>query len=120
MIRRFLLRWLINFLGLWVAAGILTGVNYGNRIGVVVLAALVFSVVNAFIRPLVVVLALPAIALTRGLFIFVVNALMLYLVTKIYPSFHVASFWQALLAVVVVWVVNYVLTELFEPRENPV
>ena len=114
MIRQFLLRWLVNFLGLWAAATLLSGVNYGNQIHVLVWAALIFSVVNALIRPLVIVLALPAIVLTLGLFILVVNAFMLYLVTVLYSSFHVVSFWQAILAVVIVWIVNYLFTEVME------
>jgi putative membrane protein len=113
-IRRFLLRWFINFLGLWAAATLLTGVNYDGKILVLVWAALIFSMVNAMIRPLIIVLALPAIILTLGLFTLVINALMLYLVTLLYDQFHVASFGQALMAVVIVWVVNYLFTDVIE------
>lgn len=120
MIRTFILRWLVNFLGLWAAASVLSGVNYEGDLQVVVIAALIFSVINACIRPLVVLLALPAIVLTLGLFTLVVNAFMLYLVTLLYDSFQVSSFWQALLAVLIVWVVNYLFTDLIEggKREN--
>lgn len=114
MIRRFVLRWLINFLGLWAASGLLSGVSYGNHTAVLIIASLVFSIVNAFLRPLVVILALPAIVLTLGLFTFIVNAFMLYITTLLYPAFHISSFWQALLAVVIVWVVNYLLTDVME------
>lgn len=122
MIRTFLLRWLVNFLGLWAAASVLSGVNYDGDIQVVMIAALIFSVINAFIRPLVVLLALPAIVLTLGLFTLVVNAFMLYLVTLLYDSFQVSSFWQAILAVFIVWVVNYLFTDLIEggKRESAV
>ena len=121
MLKIFLLRWLFNFLGLWIAASLLSGVSYGDKIRVLVIAALIFSFVNALIRPLLIVLALPAIVLTLGLFTLVINGLMLYLVTLIYPAFQVASFWQALLAVVIVWIVNYTLTELMEgARESTV
>lgn len=114
----FLLRWLTNIIGLWAAASVLAGVSYGDRIGTLVWAALIFSIVNALIRPLVVVLALPAIVLTLGLFIFVVNAFMLYLVTVFYHQFQVSSFGQALLAVFIVWVVNYVLTTVTQGRRS--
>lgn len=113
MIGRFLLRWFINFVGLWTAAWLLSGVNY-ESITVVIWASLIFSIVNAFIRPVVLVLSLPAIVLTLGLFTFVVNALMLYLVTVLYSPFQVASIWQAILAVLVVWVVNYLFTSIIE------
>lgn len=114
MIRNFILRWLINFLGLWAAASILAGVDYGDHVSVLIWASLIFSVVNAFIRPLLIVLALPAIVLTLGLFTFVVNAFMLYLVTVLYPALQISSFWQAILAAVIIWAVNFLLTDVVE------
>lgn len=116
--RQFLLRWLINFLGLWTAASLLPGVNYGRRVDVLIIASLIFSIVNALLRPLIIVLALPAIVLTLGLFTFVVNSFMLYLTTLLYPPLHVTSFWQALLAVIIIWIVNYLLTDLLEDRRE--
>ena len=119
MIRKFILRWLVNFLGLWAAAELMTGsIDYNDKIRVLFVAALIFSLVNAFIRPLVVLLSLPAIVLTLGLFTLVINSFMLYLVTKIYPSFHLRSFWTAVVATAIIWVVNYLLTELLEPRHE--
>ncbi len=120
MIRKFLLRWLINFLGLWTAVSLVPGVDYGGQVRVLIVAALIFSIVNALIRPLIIVLALPAIVLTLGLFTFVVNAFMLYLTALLYPALHVTAFWQALLMVLIIWIVNYLLTDLLEgSRENP-
>lgn len=118
MIQAFLLRWLVNFLGLWAAATLLSGIDYHDSIWVLVFAALIFSVVNACIRPLIVVLSLPAIVLTLGLFMFVINALMLYLVAVFYPAFQVASFGQALLAAVIVWLVNYLLASPLKDQEQ--
>jgi putative membrane protein len=122
MIRVFILRWLVNFLGLWAAAQLMTGsIKYDDRLGVLVVAALIFSLVNAIIRPLVVLLSLPAIVLTLGLFTLVINAFMLWLVTLVYRSFELRSFWTAVVATVIIWVVNYLLTELLEPkRAKPV
>jgi putative membrane protein len=117
MLRKFALRVLVNFLGLWAAAELMTNsINYNDKLRVLVIAALIFSMVNAVIRPLVVILSLPAIVLTLGLFTLVINAFMLYLVTKIYPSFQLRSFWTAVVATVIIWVVNYLLTELLEPK----
>src|SRR4051812_47866616 len=104
MIRKFVLRWLVNFLGLWAAASLLSGIGYQDKLRVLIVAALIFSIVNAFIRPLIIILSLPAIVLTLGLFTFVVNALMLYLVEVLYPRFQVASFGTAILAVIIVWI----------------
>ncbi len=119
MLRKFILRWLVNFLGLWAAAELMTGsIDYQDSMWVLIIAALIFSLVNAFIRPLVVILSLPAIVLTLGLFTFVVNAFMLYLVTVLYPSFAVRSFWTAVLAAIIIWVVNYLLTDLLESKHE--
>lgn len=122
MIRTFVLRWLVNFLGLWAAAELMTGsIQYNDKIRVLLVAALIFSLVNAFIRPLIVLLSLPAIVLTLGLFTLVINAFMLYLVTKIYTAFQLRSFWTAVVATLIIWIVNYLLTDLLEPKhENPV
>ena len=119
MLRKLLLRWLVNFLGLWLAAELMSGaISYDDRIAVRVIAALIFSIVNAVIRPLIIILALPAIVLTLGLFMLVVNAFMLYLTTLVYPSFHLRSFWTAVLAAGIIWVVNYLLTDLLESKSE--
>lgn len=116
MIKSFLLRWLVNFLGLWMAATLLTGISYQNTFRVLILASLIFSVVNALIRPLIILLTLPAIVLTLGLFTFVINTLMLYLVTFFYHRFQVRSFWSGILAVIIIWIVNYLLNDLIEHK----
>ena len=117
MIRRFILRSLVNFLGLWTAAELLgSRIDYGSQLQVLAVAAIVFSLVNAIIRPIIVIFSLPVIVLTLGLFTFVVNAFMLYLVTVFYPRFQVHSFWAAIGAAVVIWIVNYLLTDLLEPK----
>ena len=117
MIRKFVLRTVVNFLGLWAAAQLMSGsIDYGSKLTTLIIAALIFSLVNAVVRPLIVFLSLPAILLTLGLFTFVVNALMLYLVTLVYPQFHLRSFWTAIIAVVIVWIVNYLLNDLLEPK----
>lgn len=118
MIKQFTLRWLVNFMGLWVAANLVTGITYGDKVRYLILASLIFSIVNALIRPLVIILALPAIVLTLGLFTLVVNTLMLYLVTVFYHTFHVNSFWSGLFAVVIIWLVNYLLNDLTKPKHE--
>ncbi len=116
MIKSFLLRWLVNFFGLWTAATLLTGISYQDHYRVLVWAALIFSIVNALIRPLVVILTLPAIVLTLGVFTLVINTLMLYLVTFFYHRFEVRSFGSAILAVIIIWIVNYLLNDIIERK----
>jgi putative membrane protein len=114
--KQFLLRWLVNFFGLWTAATLLDGIHYQDHLAVLIWASLIFSLVNAFIRPLIVILSLPAIILSLGLFTFIINAFMLYLVTLFYDKFQIASFWSAILAVFIIWVVNFLLNDLLEPK----
>lgn len=77
-----------------------------------ILAAMVFGVVNVLIRPVVTVLSLPAIIMTFGLFIFVVNALMLWLTSIVVPSFDVIGFWHTIAAAVVIGIVNFAMHAL--------
>lgn len=112
MVLQFLLRWLANSVGLWIAARLIPGISYSERLGVIIVAALVFSLVNAVVRPLIVLLSMPAIILTLGFFTLIINAFMLYLVTVLYPRFEVSSFSAAILAVIIVWLVNYAVSAL--------
>lgn len=112
LLKQFLIRWLANGLGLWLAGELISGVRYRDKLTVIVIAALIFSIVNAFVRPVIVILSLPVIILTLGLFTLVINSFMLYLVTVLYPSFTVASFGAALLTVIIIWLVNLAVNTL--------
>ena len=118
-LRGLLLRWAANGLGLWIADRLISGVEAGDNGWVIVIAAFIFSLVNMVIRPIVTILTLPAVILSLGLFMLVINALMLYLVTVIYPEFVVASFGAAVLTVIIVWLANYGLSMLFDQRKAP-
>ena len=118
MIKNFLLRWLVNFLGLWGAATLVAGIQYSDRIKILIIAALIFSIVNMLIRPFIILLALPAIVVTLGLFTLVINAAMLYLVTLFYPKFEINSFSAAIFAVIIIWLVNLLITNLLDSRQN--
>jgi putative membrane protein len=118
-IYRFLVRWLVSSLGLWIAAGLLrSGVNYGSNLRVIIVAGLILAVVNAVIRPVVVILSLPAILFTLGIFMLFINGLMVYLVSKLYPSLEITSFWVAILAGMIIGLVNYLVTAILEMREK--
>lgn len=84
----------------------------------IVVASLVFGIVNALIRPILVVLSLPAIVITFGLFSLVINALMLYITSAIYKPFEVNSVWAALATVIVVWLANYMMNYIIEDKEE--
>lgn len=118
MLIRFLSRLIANTLGLWLAARLLSGVSYGDDLWVLLIAALIFSLVNMLIKPLLVILSLPAIIFSLGLFMLIINGFMLYLVTLIYPQFTVDSFGAALLTVIIVWLVNYLVSMLSDRGEQ--
>jgi len=116
-ITRFLLRWFVSSLGLWVAAGLLGGrISYQNRLGVIVVAGLVLAIVNGIIKPIVIILSLPAILFSLGLFMIVINGLMVFLASWLYPSLDVRNFWAAMLAGMIIGLVNYLVSTILEDR----
>ena len=118
MLRRFVVTWFFNIVALWLAAELIDGIGYSGNEWVVVLAALVFSLVNIFVKPLVILFTLPLVILTLGLALFFVNLLMLYLTSWIVDDFKVESFGAAILATIIVWVVNTVLGAVFGRLET--
>ncbi len=118
LIYRFALRWFVCSLGLWIAAGLLGGdrITYDDRIGVVIIGGLLLAIINAIIKPVVVILSLPAILFTLGLFMVVINGLMVMLASTIYSPLDVSSIWSAMLAGVVIGLVNYLVSAILEER----
>jgi putative membrane protein len=111
---RFLVRLLVNAAALWVATRLVSGVTYSGGWLPFLGVALVFGIVNAFIRPVAKVLTFPLIILTLGIFALVVNGLMLLLTSKLAGAlglgFHVSGFWAAFLGALVVSIVSTVLS----------
>ncbi len=99
--RGFLFRLVITALGLWLAATIVPGVQLKGW-GALLAAALVLGIVNAVIRPVILVLTLPLTVLTLGLFILVVNGISLYLVAWLVPGFSLSGLGSAILGSIVV------------------
>ncbi len=106
-----LLNLLINTIALMIATYILPGVHVASWTDALV-AALVLGIVNAFVRPILIILTLPITLLTLGLFILVINTLLILLVAAIVPGFDVDGFWWAFLLSIVLWVINAVLHSL--------
>jgi putative membrane protein len=119
-LRRLLVTWAFNLVALWVAAVLLSGIDY-DGFGVLVVASLVFSVVNIFVRPLVILFTLPLVIITLGIALFFINLFMLYLTSWIVDDFTIDSFWWAFLATIIVWLVNAILEAFFgdDLRERP-
>lgn len=106
---RLLFAWLSNIVALFVASVVIPGIDYGSSFWVLVVAGLVFALVNFVVRPIVILLTLPAVILTLGIALLLINALMLYLTDKIVPSFEIGGFWSAVGGALIVWLVNMFL-----------
>lgn len=115
----FCLRWVLISLGLWVASRLL-GSNFhdtGATTSTFLVAGLVLSLVNSILKPIVVVLSLPAILLTLGLFMLIVNGLMVYLALKLVPGLEV-TFWGAVLTGMIISLINYVITGIMDYKAD--
>ena len=111
----FLIRAVVNALAIWLATEIVPGIEAGS-VTTVVVAALVLGLVNAIVRPVLLVLTLPLTLVTLGLFLFVLNALCLWLTSAIVPGFEVRGFWPAFWGALIVsalsWVASSVSADL--------
>ena len=120
----FVVRWFLNGFALWLATRLLGNLGAAYTGDTVILtfifAGLALSVVNVLLKPILIILSLPAILLTLGLFTLIINGLMVYIASMLVPGLHM-TFGAAILAGIVVSLVNYVLTglvQLHQPRER--
>lgn len=111
----FLLRLLINGIAFYLLAMYVPGIHT-NGVGSAVLAAFIFGIVNAIVRPIVLLLTLPLTIVTLGLFIIIVNALMFWLATWIAPGFKVDGFMPALIGGIVMTIVGIVTNHLLKEQ----
>jgi len=102
-----------------IAAGMIGGIRY-DSIGSLLGAALLLGILNAFLRPILLLLAAPLIILTLGIFIFVVNAIMLLIVNQFVHGFHVDSFGSAFWGAILISVVSWLLSAFFRGSDGHV
>ena len=117
----FLVRWALNSVGLWIAVRLL-GTGYENvevtaGFWGFVLAGLIFSLVNSIFKPLAVILSLPAILLTLGLFVLIVNGTLVYVSLLIAPGISM-SFFNSILTGIILSLVNYIVSAAVEIRRS--
>lgn len=105
-LKDFLKRWAITTLAVLVAAHVVPGIDYHNNWAALLVATLLLGFLNAFLRPLLMLLSLPLLLVTLGLFTFVINATLLYFVGWLVKSFHVATFGAAFWGGVVISLVS--------------
>lgn len=106
-----LIRWFITTLAVLVVPYVISGVRV-EGLGTALAAGAILGVLNAVVRPVLILLTLPLTVVTIGLFIFVINALLFEFAAAIVPGMHVASFWSALFASIVVSIVSWILNSV--------
>jgi putative membrane protein len=104
----FLLRYAVSTLALYVAAWAIDGISYGDQWWTLLIAGLVFTVVNMVVKPIVTVLSIPFIIVTLGIALFFVNLAMLALTALLVKGFTIDGFWSAVEGTILVWAVNVV------------
>lgn len=119
MVRSLAIRWASNVVALFVAAWLLAGVDYGDSWWTLLLAAAVFTFVNAWIKPVLTILSIPFIVVTLGLAYFLLNVLMLYITDWLVEDFVLETFWWTVLAAIIVSIVNAIMQLLLpDPDED--
>ena len=113
MIAELALRFVGNLAALWLASEIFDEMTYGDSFWVLVAAAVVFTIVNWIVKPIVAILSIPLIILTLGVAYFFVNVLMLLLTDWVVPDFEAGGFWTLVGATIIIWLVNVVIAAFF-------
>jgi len=113
---RLLLVWLINSVALFALPYVFPWVTV-DTFWTALIAALVLGLINALIRPILVLLTLPVTILTLGLFIFVINGLLFWWVGSFIDGFHVSGFWSAMFGAIVYSIISWALAAIFLHRK---
>lgn len=113
----FFIRWMVTTIAVFVAERLIPGIDCSS-VGALLGASLLLGIINAFVRPILLLLSIPFIIITMGFFIFVVNALLLLFVAEIIPSFHVAGFWNAFFGAIIISIVSWILSSFFRTTDG--
>lgn len=112
---RFLVFWAVNVLLLWIVDVLFDNVRFDSTAALVV-SGLLFGVAHALLKPLLVLLTLPITVITLGLFLLVINGLILLLVAWLVPGFHLTGFWYAVGVALVISILGFLLNQVLNPR----
>lgn len=115
--RAFLIRWLVTTVSVYIASKLIAGIHADSS-GTLIGAALLLGIMNAFVRPILLLLSMPFILITMGIFIFVINALLLRFVSWLLPPFHVDGFWSAFFGSIIISTVSWVLSSFFRTSDG--
>ena len=115
--KQFCLRWLVCSAGIWLSSLLFSTVELnGRKTTVIVVGGLILALINAVIKPFVMVLSLPAIMLSLGLFTVIINGFMVVIASWVYRPLNVQTFGAAILTGILIGLLNFVITKLLENR----
>jgi putative membrane protein len=117
--RHFVFRWAITTIAVMVASSLIEGIRY-DTVAALIGASLLLGILNAFVRPVLLILSAPLILLTLGFFILIVNGLKLLAVPHIVIGFQVDSFWSAFWGAIVISIVSWILSAFFRGSDGRV
>lgn len=114
----FLIHWAITALSLWAASYVFAGIKFTDTSSLIV-SALLLGLANSLVRPILIFLTLPLTLVTLGLFLLVINALMVLLVSALVPGFRVSSFWTAFFASIFISILSFLLSVFLPDGSSP-
>ena len=117
--RHFVFRWMITTVAVMIVPVFISGIGY-DSVGALIGAALLLGILNAFVRPVLLILSAPLILVTLGFFILVINALMLFWVPAMVKGFHVDGFGSAFWGAIVIGLISWVLSAFFRGNDGRV
>jgi putative membrane protein len=115
-VRRLIIGTAGNAVALWAAARIVGNVDLSRSWWTVLIAALLLTLLNWYIKPVLKVLAFPLVLLTAGIALFFISMLMLWITDALVGGFDIDGFWAYVWATIIVWLVNMIVDALFDPR----
>lgn len=116
---RFLVRWAVSILGLWIASELLgsESLSFGGRVSAIIFSGLILAAVNTLVRPVIVLFTLPAVLLTLGIFMIFINGFMIMIAAWLYGPLEVSGYGIAIITGIVVGLVNWLVSALLEDNK---
>ena len=117
--KHFVFRWAATTIAVMVASSVIRGIRY-DTVAALIGASLLLGILNAFVRPVLLILSAPLILVTLGFFILILNGLLLLVVPSVVVGFHVDSFWNAFWGAIVISIVSWILSAFFRGSDGRV
>src|SRR2546423_11377616 len=117
--RHFVFRWAVTTVAVMVASAVIRGIRY-DTIAALIGASLLLGILNAFVRPFLLILSAPLILITLGFFILILNGLLLLVVPSVVVRFHVDHFWSAFWGAIVISIISWILSAFFRVSDGRV